>query len=66
MHPICLGLYFRYLLIKMKTNFIITRSRVFNNNNNNNNNNEICIILSFIGEILSKICRGVLEKFRIL
>ena len=50
MHPFCLGLYFRNQSIKMKNYFIISSSRV----------------LSFIGEILSKIRRRVLEKSRIL
>ena len=50
MHPFCLGLYFRNQLLKMKNYFLITISRVS----------------AFIGEILSKICRGVLEKSRIL
>ena len=50
MHPFCLGLYFRNRLSKMKYYFIIIIGRV----------------LSFIGEIPRKICRGVLEKSRIL
>ena len=50
MHPFCLGLYFKKWLIKMKNHFIITISRV----------------LSFMGEILSKIRLFVLGKSRIL
>ena len=50
MHPFCLGLYFKNQSIKMKNYFVIT----------------ITSVLSFIGETLSKIRRGVLEKSRIL
>ena len=50
MHQFCLELYFTNQLIKMKNCFKITVSRVS----------------SFIGEILSKICRGILEKIKIL
>ena len=50
MHPFCLGLYFRSYSIKMKNHFRTT----------------IHMVLCFIGKILSKIRRAVLEKSRIL
>ena len=50
MHQLFWGLYFKNEFIKMKNYFITTISRV----------------LSSIGEILSKIHQGVLEKTRIL